>query len=194
MTNHQENCPVCNTGCSKETKTCESCGFTDRLGIAPSWIDYKDAEAWMGEVVMPYRRYWELKNAYQELSDACRESNVANKSLSDKLEQLASRTNTNISKIEELVSQSILKVLEIEEFISQSDVKIKKIEGLMSQWDETLVRTVKKQELIQNRMSKEQEHLREWVERIQSVSDSLLPIIADFMAETDAKLSGQSQK
>ena len=91
MTNHQENCPVCNAGCSKETKACESCGFTDRLGITPSWICRNDAEAWMDEVVMPYRRYWELKNA-------CQESSTANKSLSDKLEQLASQTNAKILK------------------------------------------------------------------------------------------------
>ena len=74
--NHQVICPVCKTKYNKEVTVCDTCGFTDRLGISPLWIDYKDAESWTDAVLMPYRKYWGLARKYSELSFVDRKSVV----------------------------------------------------------------------------------------------------------------------
>ena len=61
-------CPVCETKFEINDKTCNSCSFTDRLGMVPVWINHSDAENWIDEVVIPFRKHWELVKKISELT------------------------------------------------------------------------------------------------------------------------------
>ena len=99
MPNIITTCPACNADCKKEAKTCEKCGFSDRLGIAPIWLDRHDAEEWMDSVVVPYRRHLELQRT-------CRILRTANDALSANIKKLEDVIAAKFEKIEENISMS----------------------------------------------------------------------------------------
>ena len=56
---HGTHCQACNAACKPDDKTCAGCGFFDKLGMAHIWLCGCDAETWMDEVVVPYRKHIE---------------------------------------------------------------------------------------------------------------------------------------
>ena len=138
-----EMCPVCNTKCEKSAKTCDRCGFADRLGIAPAWLDREDAEEWLEEVVLPYRRYWELrkatdnalstglKQAVEQITARMDKSDKAvlakfrqMDSFAEKLEQMEKSANSVSTKLEQAEKSASAKFEQLGKSFSQLETRV----------------------------------------------------------------------
>ena len=110
------NCPVCNKECTQNVKKCENCGFTDRLGIAVPWLDLAEAEDWMDTVVLPYRRYWELRKANEEFSTnlerVVRFINENSEAMYKKLLEIQEGYKHELNLLKEKISASAIEKLE----------------------------------------------------------------------------------
>ena len=62
-------CPICETECLDKAVKCDICGFADKIGIARSIATMEEAEYRLDMIIKPYRRYWELHQSHEKLSE-----------------------------------------------------------------------------------------------------------------------------
>ena len=87
-------CPVCNKEYDTNITTCNTCKFTDRLGIQREFVSLEDMEYWRDTTIVPYRIQWEADKKQAQLEAELKE-------LRHKAEQAQKRETALLAKLKQ---------------------------------------------------------------------------------------------